>query len=84
MRLIDADALLMFDTWTWFDEWGNFTPAGAIVADAPTIEAVPVVRCKDCIHRYVTGDVTRYYVCDFMDAQYEDDGYCHHGEREEE
>lgn len=44
----------------------------------------PVVRCKDCIHRYATGDVTKYYVCDFMDAQYEDNGYCHHGEREEE
>ena len=29
-------------------------------------------------------DVTKYYVCDFMDAQYEDDGYCHHGESEVE
>ena len=44
----------------------------------------PLIHCKDCIHRYVTGDVTKYYVCDFMDAQYEDNGYCHHGEREEE
>ena len=43
----------------------------------------PLIHCKDCIHRYVTGDVTMYYVCDFMDAQYEDNGYCHHGEREE-
>ena len=47
------------------------------------LEQEPVVRCKDCTHKYVTGDVTQYYVCDFMDAQYEDDGYCHHGEREE-
>ena len=44
----------------------------------------PLIHCKDCIHRYATGDVTKYYVCDFMDAQYEDNGYCHHGEREEE
>lgn len=51
---------------------------------APCVDVVKVVRCKDCIHRYVTGDVTKYYVCDFMDAQYEDNGYCHHGEREEE
>lgn len=49
-----------------------------------TSDGVEVVRCKDCIHRYVTGDTTKYYVCDFMDAQYNDDGYCHHGEREEE
>jgi len=39
-----------------------------------------LVRCKDCRHRYVTGTTTQYYVCDFMDAQYEDDGYCSHGE----
>ena len=43
-----------------------------------------IVRCKDCIHRYVTGETTHYYVCDFMDAQYEDEGYCHHGERSED
>lgn len=52
--------------------------------EKPTIDVAEIVRCKDCIHRYVTGDVTKYYVCDFMDAQYEDNGYCHHGEREEE
>jgi len=43
-----------------------------------------VVRCKDCRHRYVTGTTTQYYVCDFMDAQYEDDGYCSHGELAEQ
>lgn len=42
-----------------------------------------LVRCKDCIHKYVSGNgTTQYYVCDFMDAQYEDDGFCHHGESE--
>lgn len=47
-------------------------------------EAVQVVRCKECRHRYVSGNgTTQYYVCDFMDAQYEDDGFCHHGERRE-
>ena len=40
-----------------------------------------VIRCKDCKHRYVTGTTTQYYVCDFMDAQYNDDGFCHHAER---
>ena len=51
-----------------------------------TKDAVEVVRCKDCKHRYVyetneTGMATNYYVCDFMDAQYEDNGFCHHGEK---
>lgn len=41
-----------------------------------------LVRCKDRKHRYISGNgTTRYYVCDFMDAQYEDNGFCHHGER---
>jgi hypothetical protein len=41
-----------------------------------------VVRCEDCKHKYVSGNgTTQYYVCDFMDAQYDDNGFCHHGER---
>lgn len=46
---------------------------------------VELVRCKDCRHKYVSGNgTTQYYVCDFMDAQYEEDGFCHHGESEVE
>lgn len=82
MRLIDADALnkKLCETTIFIKEGVAFQ---RMINDAPTIDAVQVVRCKDCTHRYVTGDVTMYYVCDFMDAQYEDNGYCHHGEREE-
>ena len=48
-------------------------------------DAVEVVRCKGCKHKYVSGNgTTQYYVCDFMDAQYEEDGFCHHGESEVE
>ena len=46
-------------------------------------DAVKVVRCKDCKHKYVSGNgTTQYYVCDFMDAQYKENGFCHHAERE--
>lgn len=85
MRLVDADALkencdikLGNDTigkrqYVMFHE----------IDDAPTIDAVEVVRCKDCKHKYVSGNgTTQYYVCDFMDAQYEENGFCHHAERE--
>lgn len=45
----------------------------------------PLIRCKDCKHKYVSGNgTTQYYVCDFMDAQYEENGFCHHAEREVE
>ena len=47
----------------------------------PTID---IVRCKECMHKYVTGTTTQYYVCDFMDAQHDENGYCHHGERAEQ
>lgn len=50
-RLIDADELLKDNTWEWFDDWGNYTLAGQAIADAPTVDAVEVVRCKDCKYR---------------------------------
>lgn len=81
MRLIDADAL--FDSMNSLD-YESTVKAYEAIANAPTIDAVPVVRCKDCKHRYVTGSTTHYYVCDFMDAEYNDNGYCHHGERKDD
>ena len=59
----------------------------ASITNAQTVsaDAVEVVRCKDCKHKYVSGNgTTQYYVCDFMDAQYEEDGFCHHAESEVE
>lgn len=35
-RLIDADALLK-DDWTWFDDFGNYSGEGQLIADAPVI-----------------------------------------------
>lgn len=73
-KYIDLDKLL--------ERWNNMSVRGRTEFDqeimvAPTID---IVRCKECMHKYVTGDTTQYYVCDFMDAQYDENGYCHHGE----
>ena len=46
MRLIDADALIKEAN---ADGAYGYVDAKQI-ADAPTVDAVPVVRCKDCIH----------------------------------
>lgn len=56
MRLIDADALGIgnankgvFDKPSYADGWNS---AIAIIEDAPTIDAVPVVRCKECRYAF--------------------------------
>ena len=44
MRLIDADALIKEGAYGYVYTFQ--------IASAPTVDAVPVVRCKDCIHSY--------------------------------
>lgn len=48
------------------------------VLDAPTVDAVPVVRCKDC----KCWDKEDRYCIDFMTN--EEDGFCKWGERGED
>ena len=51
MRLIDADRLLkMMSHWKPYMDMDNVREA---IKKMPTIDAVPVVRCKDCISRGV-------------------------------
>lgn len=49
MRLIDADTLILAA-----QQDGAFGYVSAKeIADAPTIDAEPVVRCKDCVDRKI-------------------------------
>jgi len=41
MRLIDADALLKYKS-------DHETISTHLIYNAPTVDAVPVIRCKDC------------------------------------
>lgn len=45
-RLIDAEELEL-----QFDVSDEDIIAKEIIRNAPTVDAVPVVRCRDCIHR---------------------------------
>lgn len=50
----------------------------------PSADAVEVVRCRDCKHRYVDGENVRYNVCDLNHNKVqEDDWYCADGERKD-
>ena len=72
MRLIDADALL-----AEYDRQHEGEPGKArkLIEDAPTVDAVEVVRCKDCKHRYSDS------WCEYVDD--DDNFYCARGERKD-
>ena len=54
MRLIDADALIdALGGWDWQELYLPVHFKDFIIDEAPTIDAVPVVRCKDCEYRKV-------------------------------
>lgn len=61
MRLIDADQMALdeseaymsaqgqiADDLTWLVNFGAHNKIQRIIADTPTVDAVPVVRCRDC------------------------------------
>ena len=95
MRLIDADALKRLVDDEWFDcrEKSSFFDE---IDRTPTIDAVPVVRCKDCKHRPIDTGGHNYgqdlffpdedeCPCQCGDQWYSwmpsDDWFCPNGER---
>lgn len=93
MRLIDADALMkalgITDMSCWACDWGcrgwctrsrDFSEACAAIEDAPIIDAVPVVRCKECKHKEKEQPGMVY--CPMMVGSWvADDHFCAWGER---
>ena len=58
--------------------------ATLILREAPTIDAVPVVRCKDCIRRYDTDECPMCYLSEGKYYEYtNENGFCDRGERKE-
>ena len=91
MRLIDADALM---------EKANSDGAYGYVdakqiSEAPTVDAVPVVRCRECKHHRDKNEQERQYlvedilICTSPDATDDcwnavwPDHFCSYGERKE-
>ena len=83
MRLIDANALLKNNYVIVRGEDGEMV-AGQfidIIREAPTIDAVEVVRCKDCRHMENTPDGLRWcHVWAGINGM-GDEGFCSYGER---
>ena len=83
MRLIDAD---MADVVIVYDNSNELMQVSAVreyierqrafLDKFPTIDAVPVVRCKDCKHRFEDS------WCEYVDDN--DNFYCARGARKED
>lgn len=76
-RLIDANALR-----SYMDECSKesrfrvyYGYAESFINAAPTIDAVPVIRCRDCKHRHSDS------WCEYVDD--DDNFYCARGERKD-
>ena len=85
MRLIDADPLLE-QMKRRKDYIGRPSDPVCLVEDAPTVDAVPVVRCKDCIYgTEMSGNIICHqpkhneYETDIRSF----DWFCANGERRE-
>ena len=84
MRLIDADeAIINFGF-----EWDDISPTRdefvAFLKKQPTIDAVPVIRCKDCIRRYDTDECPMCFLIEGKYYEYtNENGFCDRGERKE-
>ena len=78
-RLIDADALEDSLGISDMDIYAKES-----IREAPTIDAVPVVRCKDCIYYEIDKDYEPYcnHVTHGIPYPKEDD-FCSYGERKE-
>ena len=79
MRLIDVDAFLekMKHTSRYFDVKFD-------IEEMPPIDAVQVVRCKDCIRRYDTDECPMCFLIEGKYYEYTNgNGFCDRGERKE-
>ena len=84
MRLIDADALFAeFENVGWYNNADRDEVAERLVLQAPTIDAVEVVRCGECRHSRIEGDTTMFMWCGYWNKPTEGIRYCSDGERRE-
>ena len=90
MRPIDADALIEKEERSELNRYIDgercyqmVVPSWAII-EAPTIDAVSVVRCKDCKKSHIDGKTTHYLWCVEWGRSTDVFGYCERGEREGE
>ena len=79
MRLIDADAFLERMSRT-----DRFFGVVFDINDEPTVDAVPVVKCRECEYaKNAKVNEKGFRICPASHMEIVDDDYCSYGEREE-
>lgn len=88
MRLIDAGKAIEQIN-KWLDQTGAIPLNTSYhfellccIENCPTIDAVLVVRCKDCKHYDTTGCLKGFGWCESMARGTFDDFYCANGKRD--
>lgn len=84
MRLIDADAIRREIDCCDFDSQTDKLTICQQISEAPTVDAVPVVRCRECKYSYesISGRCCTMGPC--VDCIVPEDFFCSYGEREED
>lgn len=95
MRLIDGDALIekfnektdmaecLVDART-AERFATFCALADAVEEMPTIDAVPVVRCKGCKYLVnATVNSNGFLICHVNDMEIAPEDFCSYGERKE-
>ena len=84
MGLINREALLSY-AGLWASCGDHYTAEDVImmIKTAPTVDAVPVVRCRECKHRKY-NDIFRILWCnlDPYTKRVKPDDFCSYGEKE--
>ena len=102
MRMIDADQMAVdeseaymsaqvqiTDDLKWLVNFAAHSKIQRIIADTPTIDAVPVVRCRECKYHYweqepCHGKVVHYCKLPHMrGVELFKEFFCYYGERKE-
>ena len=84
MRLIDADELTELLNWTFAKPPFSRKTVQKIIDMARTIDAVPVIRCKDCIRWRQSKSDTTAKVCDWDRYEKTENDFCSWAKRRED
>ena len=52
-----------------------------LIYEAPAVDAVPVVRCNDCVHCVLTDEVFHTRICTTYGCDISADDFCSYGKR---